>query len=112
MDVKENLRMQYDISTERTRKEYFTENKGGIEMDEKPRIVQGNCGKVAIVTENGHETIKKNLQLVQTMIPCFAHDEANIEEIVFHPFFPEFSLKKKDGTIKKYKYTLLDPQPV
>jgi len=77
-----------------------------------PKVVTGNCGKVTVVTQNGHESIKGNLHLQETVIKCFAHDEANIEEIVFHPFFPEFSIKKKDGQITKYKYEKLDPQPV
>ena len=79
-------------------------------MDE-PKIVKGNCGKVSVVTQDGAESVKENFNLNQRDIKCFAFRD-DIEEIVFHPSFPEMALKFKDGSVKKYKYELLDPQPV
>jgi hypothetical protein len=77
----------------------------------KPKIVQGNCGKVSIVTRDGAESVKTNHNLKERNIKCFAWRD-DITEVIFHPAFPEMALKFKDGSIKKYKYELLDPQPV
>jgi hypothetical protein len=41
-------------------------------MKMKPKIVQGNCGKVSIVTRDGAESVKTNHNLKERNIKCFA----------------------------------------